>query len=359
MPQDHNDELDENMHIFSLEETGESEDEPVDLEEDAYELYAATTGPGFEAALDAIQEDTVEPVMLTGFSGMDRNQARQLKKVWASLPDDARQPVADLVLSLGMDDLLLDFKRFFRLMIDDTLSEVREAGANGLAMDEDEDLIDPLLKLMGGDPVTRVRGAAAQALATYTTLGEFMELPDSTVRKMRNALMAIVNDASLASELRAAALASAAVQTGDKEIVRAIERFSKSDDQDLRLGAYQAMGRAGDRLWVKHLDAASRSQDPDIRAQAARALGAFEEEVVPILTMLVREDTEPAVRTDAIDALGRVGGKRALDALQKLRPYVSDDERGLVDDALVEAQEWADLEDLEDAFEDDPDIGAW
>lgn len=359
MPRDRNNSHDdnlENMRIFSIEGAGESEEEPADLEEDAWDLFAASTGPGFEAALDAIQEDSVDPAMLIGFSGMDRNQARQLKKTWSSLPDEARRTIADHILSLGMEDLLRDYQRFYRIMIDDSLPDVRESGAHGLAMDEDENLIDPLLRLLTRDPDVRVRVAAAQAMATYTTLGEFMELPDATVRKMRHALMTIVNDEALPSDLRASALASVAVQAGEKDVERAIERFSTSDDQEMRLGAFQAMGRAGSKLWVKSLDVASRSTDPDIRRHVARALGAFEEEVVPILTMLVREDTEPEVRVDAIEALGRVGGKRALEALEKLRPFVSDDERDFVDDAIEEAREWAALEDLEAAYEDDPDF---
>lgn len=359
MPRDHNDDIDENLRIFSLEDADDSGEDVDDLEEDAYELFAASSGPGFEAALDAIREDTVEPVMLAGFSGMDRNQVRQLRPVWAALPDEARRTIADHVLMLGMDDVLRDFQRFYRLMIDDPLPEVREAGANGLAMDEDEDLIEPLLRLMARDPETRVRVAAAHALATYTTLGEFMELPDTIVRQMRNALMRIVSADALSPELRAAALASAAVQSGDKEIEQAVEQFAKSDDSELQLGAYQAMGRSGSKIWIKRLDAASRSDDPEIRGQVARSLGAFEDEVIPILTMLVREDTEASVRADAIEALGRVGGKRALDALEKLRPFVSDDQREMVDDAIEEAREWAVLEDLDAAYEDDPDLDLW
>lgn len=359
MPQDHNDDLDENMRVFSIEEAGDADEEPVDLEEDAYEVFAASTGPGFESALDAIQEDTLDPAMLLGFSDMERNQARQLKKVWAALPDEARSTIAGHILALGMDDVLHDFQRFYRLMIEDGLPEVREIGANGLAMDEDEDLIDPLLRLLAEDPDARVRVAAAQALATYTTLGEFLELDDKTVRKLRNALMDIVTDEANPSDLRAAALASAAVQSGDKDIQRTIERFAKSDDQDLRMGAYHAMGRAGSKRWVPKLDAAARDNDAEIRGQVARALGAFESEVVPILTMLVREDTEADVRVSAIEALGRVGGAKALEALRKLRQYVSDDERAVVDDAIMEAQEWAELEDADASFEDDPDSGSW
>src|SRR5699024_4294139 len=197
--------------------------------------------------------------------------------------------------------------------------------------------------------------AAANALATYMTLGEFMELPEATVSKMSDALMAIVNDAAQPGRLRAAALATAGVRSGDPDIEREIERFSTSDDPELRLGAFQAMGRSGSRIWVSKLEDTAYNEDPEVRSQVANSLGAFEGEVVPTLSMLVREETDPAVRTEAITSLGRVGGKRALQALEALSGNVSADEATAVADAIEEAREWAELEDLEAAIDEDPD----
>lgn len=357
MPQDHNDEFDDQMRIFSPADENGVSDEPIDLEEDAFQIFEASMLPEFEEALEAIQDDSVEPRMLTGFSDMGGNDLRKLKPVWNRLPEESRVTIADHVLALGLDDLFLDFQRFYRMMLDDDAAAVREAGASGLVMYENDDLIDPLVELLTSDPATGVRVASAETLASFTTLAEFMELPERFARKLRKELMGIVNDTNEPASLRSAALSSAAVWSEDNEIRKRVGQFYASDDEDLRIGAIRAMGRASNSQWVPMLDTAARSNDPEVRLLAARALGAYESEVVPILTMLVREDTEVSVRLEAIQALGSVGGRRVLESLQTLRNYVSDDEIEAVDTAIMEAESLIAIEegDPESEFGLDPD----
>jgi HEAT repeat protein len=200
---------------------------------------------------------------------------------------------------------------------------------------------------MTSDPDDNVRVAAADALATFTTLGEFLELPEKTVRKLRTVLMNVINDASEPGSLRASALAAAAVRSEDDEIQDAVEAFFHSGEPELHTGAIQAMGRSGNSRWLPLLDTAVRSADPDVRQLAARSLGPFESEVVPLLTMLVREDPEGPVRIEAIQALGTVGGRKALESLQTLREYVSDDEIEAVDIAMSEAESLVMIDELD------------
>lgn len=344
MSQDHND--DEEMRIFSIEDQDGSDTEPLDLEEDAFEVFQASLQPEFGEALAAIQAESLEPRMLTGFSDMTRNDVRKLNTVWRGLPEETRVTIADHILALGQADVLLDYQRFYRLLLDDSVAAVRQAGAAGLSMYEDEDLIDPLVRLASNDPDDGVRVVATESLATFTTLGEFLELPERTVRKLRTALLAIIKDATASEALRAAALAAAAVRSGDEDIQNAVEAFFSSGDPELRLGAIRAMGRSGHSRWLPLLDTAARDTDPDVRQLVAGALGAFESEVVPVLTMLVREDPEEPVRLEAIQSLGAVGGRQALESLQTLRDYVSDDEIEAVDLAIAEAEAWILAEDL-------------
>ena len=344
MSQDHND--DEEMRIFSIDDQDGSDTEPLDLEGDAYDVFNASLPPDFDEALAAIQEDTIEPRMLAGFSDMSRNDVRKLNTIWRTLPDDTRITIADHILALGQDDLLLDYQRFYRLLVDDSAAAVRQAGASGLAMYEDEDLIDPLVRMVTSDPDDGVRVVAAEALATFTTLGEFLELTDKMVKKLRTVLMGIINDTTASGPLRAAALAAAAVRSEDEEIQNAVEAFYHSGDAELRMGAIQAMGRSGNSRWLPLLDSAVRSTDSDVRQLVARSLAPFEAEVVPLLTMLVREDPEGPVRLEAIQSLGIVGGRKALESLQTLRDYVSDDEIEAIDIAMSEAEAWIQAESL-------------
>ena len=352
MPQHPND---DDMRIFSIDGQADSDSEPLDLQEDAYEVFESALQPDFAEALEAIQGDSLEPRMLTGFSDMGRNDVRKLTPVWKALPEETRVTVADHILALGQDDLLLDYQRFYRLFLDDVAAPVRQAGASGLSMYEDEELIDPLVNLLTADPDENVRIAAADSLATFTTLGEFGELPDRMVRRLRTVLVKVINDTNASDALRASALAAAAVRADDDEIQDAVEAFYSSGEPDLRMGAVQAMGRSENPRWLPLLDGAVRDPDPDMRQLAARSLAPFDSEVVPMLTMLVREDTDAQVRLEGIQALGSVGGRKALESLHTLREYVSDDELEAVDLAIAEAEAWVLIDDVEPALGDDAD----
>ncbi len=337
------------MRIFSLEDENGLEDEPLDLDEEE-----VADQPSFEEALEAIQGDTLEPAALQGFSDISRNEARQLAQVWSTLPEETRVTVADHVNALGAEDILLDFMRFFRVLLDDTSVTVRASAVEGLSNHEDESLIGPLSDLATSDPDEDVRLAAIEALGTFTTMAEFDIIEPKVVRPVFRQLMKIAGDARQPERLRSAALVTAAIR-GDDQVNKAISAFHASGDSDLRVGALQAMGRSGADRWLPMLEAALRSSDADEREAAAGALGNFDDPAVPMLTMLVREDREAAVRLEAIQSLGIIGGRKALDSLRELSKNVSDDEAEAVADAMVQAEALVGLEesDEDDEFEDD------
>lgn len=343
MPRENNEET--NTRFFSLADQEGSENEPFDLEEEAYAELEAARYATFEEALEAIDGDTLEVTALTGFSDISRNEVRRLTAIWRELPAESRVAIADHVLALGQEDLFLDFMRFFRLLLDDDSPAVRQIAATGLAPYDDETLIEPLTKHASSDPDEDVRIAAVESLGTFATLGEFGMLEPKTMKKLRRVLLGAVRDVHASSRLRAAALAGAAVHSEDDDIQGAVGAFFTSGDSDLRLGAIQAMGRSVAPSWLPLLETTLRSSDPDERQAAAKSLGAYDDQsVVPMLTMLAREDQEMPVRLEAIQALGTVGGRNALQSLQTLRDHVSDDEIEAVDASIAEAEDLIALE---------------
>ncbi len=151
---------------------------------------------------------------------------------------------------------------------------------------------------------------------------------------------------------------SVSVDTATPNLVETIQEHYDSGEPDLRIGALRAMGRAGGD-WVGLLERAIRSNDADEREAAATSLGQFEgENVVPMLTMLAREDVEMPVRVAAIEALAAHGGRAAQQSLQTLREYVSDDELDVVDAAIAEVEEFIAIEEGADdeAFIFDPGL---
>jgi HEAT repeat protein len=331
----------------------------VDLEDAAFAELEAWQNATFEEALEAIQEDSLEPSVLTGFSDISRKQVHELRRVWTEIADEnARRVIADHVLSLGMEDLRLDFMRFFRVLLDDPAAAVRQIAASGLEPYDDTTLIEPLVALASSDPDEGVRLAAIEALGSFTLLSEFEMLNQREQISLRRTLMGLAMDETLAHRLRAAALASLALDASTPNIRKAIQELYDTGEPELRLGAIRAMGRAGGE-WVGILEAALRSQDPDEREAAATSVSQFEDEnVVPMLTMLAREDLEMPVRVAAIEGLAAHGGRAALHSLHTLREYVSDDELETVEAAIEEVQEFLNLEEnpLDEGFVFDPSI---
>jgi hypothetical protein len=349
MPQDHND--GSGTPFFSLVDQDGSDNEPFDLQEEAFAELEEAQYASFDEALEAIRGESLEVTSLTGFSDISRNEVRRLAGIWHELPVESRVTIADHVHTLGQEDLFLDFMRFFRLLLDDDSAAVRQIVATGLAPYDDESLIEPLTKHATADVDDDVRVAAMESLGTFVTLGEFGMLEPKTMKNLRQVLLRSVEDAKAPVRLRAAALAGIAVNSDDNRIQEVIEAFYTSGDSDLRMGAIQAMGRSANPLWIPLLETTLRSADPDERQASARSLGTYDDPaVVPMLTMLAREDQEMPVRLEAIQALGTVGGRNALHSLQTLREHVSDDEIEAVDAAIAEAE---DLMALEEAGPED------
>lgn len=335
-----------NTHMYRLDGEGDLPDEPADIEEAAYLDLEEMQYASFEEALEAIQEDSLEPFVLTGFSDITRKQVHDLRRVWSGIADaDARRVIADHVIALGLDDVRLDFMRFFRVLLDDASAAVRQIAAAGLEPYDDPALIDPLIALANDDPSEDVRLAAIETLGSFSMLAEFEMLDRKDQQALRKSLMGLATDAKTGSRLRAAALVSASADSETPKIRETIAGHFASGDPDLRLGAVKAMGRAYAPEWLGILESMLRSADTDERQAAVQSLSQYgDESVVPMLTQIAREDLEMPVRLEAIAALGTQGGRAALHSLNTLREYVSDDEIEAVDLAIAEVEEFMAIE---------------
>ena len=343
-----------NTAMYRIDGEGDLPDEPADIEESAYLELEETQYASFEEALEAIQEDSLEPNVLTGFSDITRKQVHDLRRVWDGIAEEeARRIIADHVIALGIDDVRLDFMRFFRVLLDDPSAAVRQIAADGLEPYDDPSLIDPLVALAKADPSEDVRLAAIETLGSFSMLAEFEMLDRKDQLTLRKTLMGLATDSTADPRLRAAALVSASADSETPKIRETIAEHFGSGDPDLRLGAVKAMGRAYAPEWLGILESMLRSVDPDERQAAVLSLSQYgDESVVPMLTQIAREDLEMPVRLEAIAALGTQGGRAALHSLNTLREYVSDDEIEAVEMAIAEVEEFIAIEEgaLDEAF---------
>jgi hypothetical protein len=353
MPQRPEDDDAINARFFLPEKELDADEVDIAVDLDAEIAAAGEDRATFEEALAAIEEGSIELQTLSGLSDLSRSQVEQLADTWRELPADARETIAEHAFVLGEDDLLLDFMRFFRFTLGDEASAVRQYAARGLAAYDDPELIEPLLMAATTDVSDDVRLAAVEALGSFMDMVEFQVLEAVVGERLRGALMAMVDDASLPLSLRAGALESVAVLSRDEASLGAIQRFHDGDDAEMRLGSLRAMGRSANPRWQPILEADIRGIEPDQRQEAIRALGAYDDEaLVPLLTLVAREDREMMVRLEAVQSLGIIGGANAVRELRTLREYASEDEIEAIDDAIAEASQDLDLDDEPDDLDD-------
>lgn len=341
MPQDSNG-AEPNVTWFDTDES-ELLEEDFELEDLEFDMPTAE----YEQALEGIQADAITPFDLTGFSDITRKQMHEVRSVWSSLPTEKRQTLADLALMVSGEYLYTDFGRFFEVLLGDEDAKVRQVAATGVHDTIVDTVIKPLVEMAEHDPSEEVREAALQSLASFTIAMDMgNEIDDKDVQRLMK-LKDWAQDESWPSRLRAAALASWAAFTGDEETGKIIEKFAMSDDDALQLGATRAMAAWGPGKLVPFLERQLQSKDVEHREAAARALGTADDaSVVPMLTMLAREDKEPAVREAAYIGLSEQGSKQAVQALQELRKHAADDDLDVLDASILHAQDMAELEDL-------------
>jgi HEAT repeat protein len=96
----------------------------------------------------------------------------------------------------------------------------------------------------------------------------------------------------------------------------------KDKDQEVRGAAAVALGDHGDSGAVASLTSALSDKNPFVRAHSARALGingSAAASAVPALVGLLGSDPDLEVKRQAATALGSIGNRSALPALQQAR----------------------------------------
>ena len=299
----------------------------------------------FQRALGSVADEgplsTAELDALSVLEGGDLDSFRQ---VWAGLSAPARARLTRGLRGAAENRLRLDFSSVNQLALDDPDERVRLAGVECSLEDRSPRLLSRLLEMVRSDPSAQVRRSAAEDLARFALLGELEDLDAESTRRVRERLLAAVQDADEDPSVRAAALAALGYFSDEATMHELASAFS---DPVLRLGAVRGMGRSADPRWTDRLMPVLGSEDPSMREEAARALGEIEDEraVSPLVELV--DDQVPGVRLAAIEALGSIGGEEAREALL----YALED----ADAAIREAAEKA-IGDLEERENDPLDL---
>ncbi|HEY1295025.1 MAG TPA: HEAT repeat domain-containing protein [Chloroflexota bacterium] len=290
----------------------------------------------FEHALAAVAEQAALPqAELDSLSMLEGADLGRFQATFQKLPGDARARLVRGLRGAAEQRLRLDYSAVNRLALEDAEGVVRLAGVQSAIEDRSEYWLTKLLDLVGSDPSTDVRQAAAEDLARFTLLAELDDLDAASTARLRTRLQEVVADETQAPRVRTSALAGLGYFS-DTDIAEQLA--TAFTDPTLRLGAVRGMGRSADPRWTDRLMPVLGSEDPQLREEAARALGEIEDEraVAPLAELV--DDPEPPVRLAVIEALGHIGGEEAREALLYLAEAPEDDIRKAAEVALDELE---------------------
>jgi HEAT repeat protein len=290
----------------------------------------------FERALQAVTDQGPLPqAELDSLSMLEGEDLGRFRESFERLPSDARARLVRGLQGAAEQRLRLDYTAVNRLALDDPDARVRLAGVQAAIEDRSPYLLDKLLELVGTDPSTDVRQAAAEDLARFTLLAELDDLDADSTARLRTRLQDVIADENQAPRVRTSALAALGYFS---DAVIGEQLANAFEHPTLRVGAVRGMGRTADPRWTERLLPVLGSEDPDEREEAARALGEVEDErgVGPLSELV--DDPVTGVRLAVIQALGQIGGDEAREALLYLAEAPDDEIREAAEAALDELE---------------------
>jgi len=278
---------------------------------------------------------------LVNLSDLSREEMEAFRSVWPGINVARRRDIVERLVELAEDNFELDYTGIFRLCLTDGDGQVRAKAIDGLSECEERSLLDPLISLLLGDLEDSVRVAAAAALGTFAMLAEFGELKANDADKVEKALLTAFNNKKEQMDVRCRALESISMMSRPQVEVM-IRQAYQSDALEFRASALCAMGRTCNSDWLSILLQELGSPSAQLRFEAARACAELEaDDAVPRLIELTRDD-DAQVRLAAVEALGRIGGNEAKQALQECRDGPDDAMSEAAEDALDEMKFWED-----------------
>ncbi len=275
---------------------------------------------------------------LTRLSGIDGEEADELRSLWARLPMTRRRELLTRLVDLAEENVEVDFSTVFCQAVTDEDAGVREKAVSGLWENDDRRVIPKLTDRLKNDTESTVRAAAAMVLGHFAQLAEAGKLIERDRDRVYDALINAVRDESESIEVRRRALESVASFQAPE--VRAWVRWGyASSNPLLRQSSIFAMGRNADASWLPDVRREMSNDDPAIRFEAANAARELaEEEAVPDLAELVH-DSDRQVSTAALQALGGIGGARAKKLLRGFAAMSRDEAvRAAAEESLLALQ---------------------
>ena len=270
---------------------------------------------------------------LSALSDLTLSAQAQVRREWMTIPEERRNLALQELITASETELSLHLGRFLRVVLEDESARNRALAVAGLWEETDEALIGPLLDMLYNDASEDVRAAAAEALGFYVLAGELDEIDSAQAMRVEEALLAILHSDLEPLAIQCRALESIAY-SGETGVRQLIEDGYYSAYEEMRVAALNAMARSADIRWRDAAQAELVSPDAPMRIAAARACGELEhKDALPDIFELL-SDEEKEVRLAALFALGRIGGKDAVEILTAAATSEDEDEAAAAEEAL-------------------------
>jgi len=235
-------------------------------------------------------------------------------RVWYSLPVERQRRIITTMVDLAEDNAELDFCVILKMCLKDQDEVVLEKAIEGLWENEDRSIIPSLIQILSSKKGPVVRAAAATALGKFPSLAQDGKILPKDVCLIRDRLMEVLRDSNENLEVRRRSL-EAVAPFDTPEVKKYVCWAYESSDLKLKSSSIYAMGRTGESSWLPLLIKELQSQQQAIRYETAKACGELgDEEVIPHLLLLLQDD-DYQVQLAGINALGRIGGPLAKQAL--------------------------------------------
>jgi len=269
-------------------------------------------------------------------SDLTTREQADVRRLWMTIPEERRYTVIKTLIAASETELNIHLGRLLRAVLNDESSRVRVLVLGGLWEEIDETLIGPIIEMLRNDSSEDVRAAAAEALGGYVLAGEVDEIDPAQAMRVEEALLSVLHSRTESLAVQCSALESIAY-SGEVGVRQLIDDAYYSSEEEMRVSALVAMARSADIRWRDAAQAELISPDVAMRVAAVNAVGELEHrDALPDLIELL-DDEEKEVRLAVLFALGRIGGKIAIEILTTAAASVDADEAAAAEDALEEA----------------------
>lgn len=252
--------------------------------------------------------------------------------------------------------------------------EVRARAARIAGSFPNVEFIEPLFQIVAESTELEVRMAALEALGAYLHHGrmsdyhraseseweledddQMSELSPTQFDAIQEFMRKLIRQETWPARLRGEALAQLSRLDPEDASVE-IDRFYRSDDENLKLGAVKAIARIPEGDWEKIiLQELSRQNEDDRILYAIEAAGTHRiTDAGPRLVNILEESSNPEMREAAAEALSHIPWADSGEQLQRFTEDRNPKVRSFAQEGLIRQFSELDEDDLRDFGEDAP-----